>query len=912
MKKITFWGSLFLLFASVTLKAQCLQIEGILADACNLSGQFSEPYNEMVRFKTGSTALPINQLSISGKGNTGAFNPNKWPNSNQLWHGLVQNANTASKVSTINSTILACGFVKEPPAGIIPANAEVIMVCSQYMNPTSNSFANLNDTIYMVFQDTVSSATSGHFANYSAGTSYRWLVLIDNAAGCSDTVKYDVSLLANHNDGDAIEYDVAGNPTYVNYGCQAPYIPLTIDAGANQTICFNDSAVITATPNGLYSGTQWSLANAGDGSLIAPTALTSTYVPSGTAVSPVKIYITLFTVCGTSVKDSMMVTITPAPAPAISGNGNSVCTGSNFVLNVNQQSSTTYTWLPGNATGNSYTVSPTSQTVYTVNASNNCSSSNATFTLNVNALPTLTIANDTICSGSTGTLTASGASTYTWNTSATGSSLNSSPSSTTQFTATGTDANGCKNTASAQIVVNQLPSVSSTSASICPGATATLTASGAATYTWSTTQTGTSISVSPSVNTTYTVTGTDANGCTNSAVTNVNTNALPNVNVSNSSICPGATATLTANGAVTYTWSTSQTGGSISVSPATATNYTVTGTDASGCVNSAVASVTINPIPTVSVNSPSACQNASTTLTASGAVTYSWSTAQTGTSISVPGNVASYTVTGTDANGCSNTAVASVSIMPLPTAQTIMGNTVICNGQSVVLSVAPGTYTYTWSGPGGVIGGGFTASVNQAGVYTLTTSNSCGSVVSQFTVSVSLVHAGFAPNIISGQSPATFTFTNSSTGTQLSDYWNMGNGNTSTQVNPVETYTLVGTYDVSLTVTDVYGCKDSTHYTVFVSDTTPPVIIPNIFTPNGDSLNDVFTIKCNALTYLNCQIYDRWGLLLYEWNGVNGGWDGKNSQNGLAVTDGTYYFLVTYMTVQDKLGIKNGFVQLVR
>lgn len=884
-------------------------------DACNASGQFSEPYNEMVRFKTGGTSLPITQIGIAGKGNTGSFSLNKWPNVNQSWHGLVQNTNTASKVSAINASIQACGFVKEPPAGVIPANAEVIMVCSQYMNPTSNSFANLNDTIYMIFQDTVSSSTQGHFANWSATSSFRSLVLIDNAAGCSDTVKYDVSLLPLHTDGDAVEYDNAGNATYVNHGCQAPYVPLTIDAGADQTICFNDSAALTATPGGQYSSIAWSLATPSYGSFTSATALTTTFVPSGTAISPVKVYVTLFTVCGTNVKDSMLVNLTPAATPIITGstNSNAVCLGSNFVLSVSQQSGTTYSWSPGPASGTSYTVSPSSQTIYTVFATNACTTSTATFTLSVNPLPVIAVATDTICRGATGAITATGATTYTWSTSATTPSITASPTITTQYSVTGTDGNGCIGNSTGEIFVYALPTVSASTSSVCPGATATLTASGAQTYTWSTTQTGASVAVTPTATATYTVVGTDNHSCSNVATTTVTVFTPAVISAPPASVCPGGTATLTASGAQSYTWSTAQVSPSITVTPFGAANYTVVGTDVHGCQTSTVTAVSISPMPTVTVNSPSACPGATVTLTAAGASSYTWSTAQVATSINVTASATSYTVIGANSNGCLDTAVATITLQAMPTAQSINGNTVICAGQADALSATPGgAYSYSWSGPAGNAGSGSTATVNQAGVYTLTTSNACGNVYSYFTVTVSTPTAAFAPNTFTGHAPTTFTFTNSSNGTQLSNYWNFADGNTSQQSNPVETYTAAGTYDVSLLVTDVYGCTDTAMITVYVTDTTPPIIIPNIFTPNGDSINDIFMVSGKGISYFNCKIYDRWGITLYEWNNVGGGWDGKNASNGDPVSDGTYYYLVTYIYGNNKLGVKPGFLQLVR
>jgi len=433
----------------------------------------------------------------------------------------------------------------------------------------------------------------------------------------------------------------------------------------------------------------------------------------------------------------------------------------------------------------------------------------------------------------------------------------------------------------------------------------------AQTYTWNGGVTD-GVPFTPSSTQIYTVTGTDVNGCKNTFTVSVVVNPLPTITVNSPGICPNATATLTANGATTYTWSTLATGNSITVSPTSTTSYTVVGTDANGCMNATVATVTINPLPTITANSPSTCSGVNATLTASGGIFYSWSSGQTGSSISVPGTAASYTVTGTDINGCTNTATVTVSILPLPTLQTISGINTICQGSATTLSVTPGTYSYSWTGPTGSMGSGTSVSVNQAGVYTLTTSNACGSVQSTFTVSVSAPVASFTPGNYTGQSPANVIFTNASTGTHLQNYWNFANGDTSHQLNPNETFSAAGTYNVILLVTDSFGCMDTASAVIVVTDVPTVIIIPNVFSPNGDNINDIFMVSGTGISEFNCKIYDRWGLFLYEWNDIKGGWDGKNAGNGKEASDGTYYFLITYTDNKKTQVSKPGFLQLVR
>ncbi|MBL7690878.1 MAG: hypothetical protein JNM41_04735, partial [Flavipsychrobacter sp.] len=167
-----------------------------------------------------------------------------------------------------------------------------------------------------------------------------------------------------------------------------------------------------------------------------------------------------------------------------------------------------------------------------------CNATNTTI-VTVNALPTVGAGSGVaICTGSSTTLSATGASTYTWapgtGLSATvGSSVTAGPTSLTTYTVTGTDALGCTNTATKVVSVNALPSVSAGSGvAICIGSSTTISATGASTYTWApgtglSATTGTSVTANPTTLTTYTVTGTDGNGCVNTATKVVTVNPLP-------------------------------------------------------------------------------------------------------------------------------------------------------------------------------------------------------------------------------------------------------------------------------------------------------------------------------------------------------------------------------------------------
>jgi hypothetical protein len=169
-----------------------------------------------------------------------------------------------------------------------------------------------------------------------------------------------------------------------------------------------------------------------------------------------------------------------------------------------------------------------------------------------------------------------------------------------------TDPSGCVSAETLVDVIENPPLNIGTSGnvSICLGDDATLNATGASSYIWDNgLGSGPSITVSPIVNTTYTLTGTDANGCQGQGQVSIVVNALPVVTTNaDFAICLGSNASFTALGAASYSWDNNAgTGSNVSVSPSVTTSYTVTGTDLNGCLGTDVITVTVNPLPIVSI-----------------------------------------------------------------------------------------------------------------------------------------------------------------------------------------------------------------------------------------------------------------------------------------------------------------------
>ena len=205
-------------------------------------------------------------------------------------------------------------------------------------------------------------------------------------------------------------------------------------------------------------------------------------------------------------------------------------------------------------------------------------------------------------------------------------------------TYTVTDANGCVVTTSLSII-EPAPILSSQTITLCAGQSVIV---GSNTYTAA----GTYIDVLTAINT-----------CDSIITTNVFTISSPVITVNSGSICSGASFTIVPNGASTYTYSS----GSNVVNPLSDATYTVSGTDANGCVSSidAVSSVTVNGLPNLVTTTTNftICAGETSTLTVSGATTYTWSTTENSSSISVsPIITTTYTVDGTDVNGCISSA----------------------------------------------------------------------------------------------------------------------------------------------------------------------------------------------------------------------------------------------------------------
>lgn len=740
----------------------------------------------------------------------------------------------------------------------------------------------------------------------------------------------------------------------------------TISASAtNSIICLGGSTTLSGSGASTYT---WS-GGVTNGVAFSPT-VTTTYTVTGTSVSGCT---------NTAVK-----TITVNPLPVISVNSPTICVGQTATLTAS--GATTYSWSSGSLL-NPTTVTPVSTTNYTVTGTLIGCSSSTIATVIVNPLPIITVNSPTICAGETATLTAGGASTYSWSTSSTSNPIFVSPLVNTNYSVTGTTL-GCSTTTNVNVIVNPIPVVLVNNPTICFGQTATLTASGATTYSWNTGATSNPLMVSPGTTTNYTVTGTSL-GCSSSSIAIITVNPLPVISVNSPSICIGQTATLTASGATSYLWSTGIGSNIINVSPLSTTNYTVTGTTL-GCNSTITTTVTVNPLPIITVNSPTICSGLSTLLSVSGANSYVWSpigslSSSTGAFVTAnPSLTTTYVITGTSLFGCVNSTNTTVYVVASPTINVLASPSSVCTGSTSNISAA-GASNYLWS-PGGATTSAISVSPIVTTIYTVIGSNGLGALTCNSTQTV----------LVTIIPPATVTTSNldstclgdskvifASGGDTYSWLPTIGVSNpnsASTSVKPTSTtiYTVTvstggqcpGTGTVEIIVFPlpvVYAGVDSTinidesivlngsgNVTVgFLSPNSIPlncnfcasvevnpkvstcytlkgqnnhqcvayddvcitvtkdygVFIPNAFSPNGDVDNEFFTPAGYGWSSIILSVFDRWGVQVFKSHDDIIGWDGK--YGGKLCEQGVYVYRVEVVTMGGKEFVRTGHVTLL-
>jgi gliding motility-associated-like protein len=653
------------------------------------------------------------------------------------------------------------------------------------------------------------------------------------------------------------------------------------------------------------------------------------------------------------------VTVGGLATPTISNVG-ATCQGMTFNLNATGLPTANYSWTgPNGFTSNLQNVQitnavPAQSGIYLVTVTSGLCTQTANINVGITPMPTVTALNTgPYCTGQSINLTASGATTYTW----TGPNAYSSNANIAVIPAaaivnggvyTLIGANGtCTNSTTNNVVVNPPPVVTiSNNSPICENFPLQLNAGGGASYAWLGPNSYSSLQQNPSfaqapftANGVFTVVVTSAQNCVASATTSVFINSKPNPSIQIPNVCNGATLTMSAAGGNTYAWIGPNGFSAVGATPfindvtgAASGFYTVVATAVGGCTAAAVTNVQIFPIPDIKIlGTNSLCPGGVFTFLGQGGTYYKWlipggvvATTQ-GFTVSTLSNTlqSTYTLQGSDDNGCLSYAVINPFILPEPIGQVVARLSGSCTPLCTAFDfTSPSNLVSTSWNVGGLSTASNTNSASQcfnvAGVYPISVKMvniyGCERTTTTSVESYPIPNANFSndpdkPTIT--ESLATF-YDNTSNAKITGWYWDFTNNgiDTASSKNPSFKFPEIGDYLTSLIVTSEHGCIDSVSKVVTITDDYS-IYIPNAFTPNGDGQNELFGAKGTGIKKYQLNIFDRWGELVFSSNDLAKGWDGTVKGNRIA-QDGVYVWKVNVVSIFGSAKEYKGSVTLIR
>lgn len=627
----------------------------------------------------------------------------------------------------------------------------------------------------------------------------------------------------------------------------------TLTINNNGPICAGQQASFSVSGAGSYT---WSGPNSFGSNMTNPTISNAQTIHNG-------VYNVIGATNGCTATANTTLQVKPNPTVTATSAGN-FCVGQSFSLAAT--GATSYTWAgPNNFNSNLQNPVFTNNITgyggtYSLTGNTNGCTHSVTSNVTINPLPVIIpVTSGNVCAGNSFTLSATGGTAYTWTGPqaflAQGSPVtvaSAAVNMTGTYNISGTDANGCVNTATLAQTVFANPVPFALGSNKCINENLYLTGSGGDAYQWNGPNNYSSNQQNAVVQNAqfesagiYTLTVTNTGGCVATATTYCMVYSRPVISYSGiNEVCYGGIFTFTAHGGYTYKWL--GTSGELSQ----ANSFTVAS------------------------NSPSL--------------------------------LTTYTLVGADGNGCTNQVIIYPQVNALPYGQVnaeFPGACIPFTSRFNLSGMASNVTDIKWSFPNGSIAND-SSSINyhigNAGVQTvtvqLTNSKGCKASFSNTVEGYPIPDAefSFSPNAPHENDYLVSFYDESSNATIAGWYWDFysNNEHLSVKQNPTFEFPHIGNYFVFLKVTSNKGCIDSIvkKLTVYEDVT---IYIPNTFTPNGDGMNDIFMPKTVGLKKYKIEIFDRWGELIFSTSEIGSGWDGRHKKGGDVLEPGVYIYKVS-------------------
>jgi gliding motility-associated-like protein len=749
--------------------------------------------------------------------------------------------------------------------------------------------------------NSILSATGGTIYSWSPGIGLSDPLISNPTVTLTDTTTYIVTVTDGNGCSEKDTIKVIVNQV----------VPTS--AGLDAVICPGDTVMIGGFPTSpLGTVFTWS----------PVTFLDDPNISNPKAFPPVTTKFYVFTTNDTCSGFDSVTVFVYQPTVADAGQDETICFGDTAQLSAT--GGVSYIWSPITGLSDPFVSNPFANPGSTINYHVAVIDTNGCFgfdslTLTVNPLPFAEAGeNGEICFNDSIQLVANGGISYNWYPPA---GLNDTsiadpwakPFLGIMYYVVVTDTNQCSNLDSVFIKVNELPVVDAgEDVSICIGDSINLNATGGIVYAWFPPSGLNDTTIhnpwaGPSLETVYHVIVSDSIGCRNSDSLMVSVNPLPVVSAGNDGhFCIGDSIQLNASGGNIYFWSPSIGLSNVNVSdpwaaPGTTTLYFVSAIDSNSCSNSDSVLIRVDDIPII-VAGPDIkiCFGDTVFLNATGGFNYLWSpqediiNPETASPGVFPSNNFIYYVTGIDTNGCSNTDSVTVNVFRA----TVSADTLMCSGDTVQISAAgPGAISYSWF-PAASLNNSTVQSPlafpNGTTVYSVIVGDGQCEDTGNVTVAVNeKPEAVFDYELKADCNGILVEMNNKSTNSD-SFKWEFGDGSNSIEFAPSHVFSYNSPFTITL-IAENDNCFDSFTVQEDVKSFEDyfKIIVPNVFTPNNDGINDEFKINVTEelLDCFTLSVYNRWGRLMFKSEGNNYFWDGT-AKSGAKVPQGAYYYII--------------------